>query len=148
MNNLTEIFNKFSLSQKVIDMNDLLTSVEEIHSEIQIDNLAVLTIINWIRNNPGHSFPKRKKGWINTISQSQHLNCVRIFNSQTRRCEKYYINGEKIFGILLSRGYLYQIKTRIYCDSRQIENQSEVYCCGKRKTTLVEERPSPIRIKY
>ena len=133
MISLTTLFNKCSLTNSVLSMNDLLTSVEKINSEIQIDNLAVLTVVNWIRKNPCHSFPKRKKEWIKTIGGSRHLNRVKFFNSQTRRSEKHYINEENIFNLLMSRRYFYQINNRIYCDRNKIDNESVVYRCSKRK---------------
>jgi hypothetical protein len=105
---------------------------DKMYSAIASDNLAVLTVVNWIRKNPCHSFPKRKNGWIKTIGGSRHLNCVKIFNSQTRRSEKHYINEENIFNLLLTRGYFSQINNRIYCERNKIDNESVVYRCGKR----------------
>jgi hypothetical protein len=153
MNGLSEIFNKCNISStiekdnRIVDdfvfsLDDLVFSLDEIRLGIQIDNLAILTIVNWIRTHPSHCFPKRVKEWINTINGNRHLNCVRIYNSVTRTSLKYYIEASRIFNLLIRREYLYQINFRIYCNRQLIESVSDVYTCGKRKSRhCVIDRP-------
>ena len=131
MEDLSNYFNNCSVTPG-IEMNEILASVNEIDQEIKINNLGMLTVINWIQRNPNHCFPKRKREWINTINGNRHLKRVRIFNINKRRTEVFTINGETILEQLLNNNYFYQIKFRIYCNRQRIEKSETIYRCGKR----------------
>ena len=139
MDSLSDMFNNCGIAP-TIQMDSIISSLNEINNDIHIGDIAVLTVVNWIRKNPFHCFPKRKKEWISTINGNLHLNRVRMFSIQNRRTNIYYIDGEHILDLLLQRDFLYQNNYRIYCNQQAIETQTPVFKCGKRKNTNIIER--------
>ena len=81
LSSLKEVINELDLTKVNVnsfDFNDMVKEISEIEYNNNCKNLVVKNIGNWIKNNMNHTFPKKKKGWINLLNNQSELREIRF----------------------------------------------------------------------
>ena len=77
MNELQNIINDIKIQPNSFQFDDMNKEIKEIQFKMFCKQAVYKNITNWIKNNPRHTFPKKKKRWINTIRSHRNLICVK-----------------------------------------------------------------------
>ena len=110
------------------DLDDVLTEIKA--NDTLTEQLKL--VLEWINNNPRHTYPKRVKGWLNTIStQFSKINSRKILH-QMIRLKILHIHTYKNPGTpaILPQDRIYINHKRCHLE---IDNDEEDYDCKRYK---------------
>jgi len=77
MNELQDIINDIKIHPESFNFDDMNKEIKEMQFKMYCKQAVYRNISNWIKNNPHHTFPKKKRRWINTIRSHRNLICVK-----------------------------------------------------------------------
>ena len=80
MEELEKIINEINISQdnNVFNFDPLCNELDTIEYHTITENKLIENFINWYDNNKKHSFPRKKKKWINMLTSYRNLRKVQI----------------------------------------------------------------------